>query len=170
MGVSAMAEAALRDHMPLLQAGHHAKHYGWEVEMDWATGICHVHLSRPYGVGEGSTIHRYRLRITFDRYPVEQPGVHFVDPATGEIGPPHTFMATWPNVDGNPWINVNINANEPQKSYLCFQWTQEFRQTHAVPAESDPKRWDPKRHTVVGVVRLVQLALSSSHYKGYRTQ
>jgi hypothetical protein len=73
-------------------------------------------------------------------------------------------------VDGNPWINIQINTGDPPKSYLCFQWTQEFKQTHPVPEQADPKKWNPEKHNVVGVVSMVQRALSSSHYKGFRKQ
>jgi len=39
-----------------------------------------------------------------------------------------------------------------------------------VPEQADPKKWNPEKHNVVGVVSMVQRALSSSHYKGFRKQ
>jgi hypothetical protein len=170
MAVGAIAKAALDDHLPLLREGWHAKRYGWQVDMDWETGLCHVHLGCTLRDGDKELQHNYLLRLSFDYYPREQPGVIFVNPATREIGSSETFERWWPNVDGNPWINIQINTGEPAKSYLCFQWTQEFKQTHSAPEPTDPKKWDPQKHSVVGVVNMVQRALSSSHYKGFRKQ
>jgi hypothetical protein len=170
MAVGAIAKAALDDHLPVLRDGWHAKRYGWQVDMDWESGLCHVRLGCPFRDGATELRHEYTLRLSFEYYPREQPGVIFVDPATRELGTSATFERCWPNVDGNPWINIQINAAEPAKSYLCFQWTQEFKQTHSAPEPTDPKRWDPQKHSVVGVVNMVQRALSSPHYKGFRKQ
>lgn len=170
MALGAIAKAALDDHLPLLRDGLYAKRYGWKVDMDSETGLCHVQLQCPYQNGGAELQHTYLLRLSFDYYPREQPGVIFVNPGTREIGASDTFERWWPNVDGNPWINIQINTGEPAKSYLCFQWTQEFKQTHGVPEPTDPKKWDPQKHSVVGVVYMVQHALSSSHYKGFRKQ
>jgi hypothetical protein len=168
MPLPAIAKAALADHLPLLREGALAKRFGWIVMMDDDTGLCHVRLQCPYRHLETVLNHAYLLRLSFDYYPLEQPGAIFVNPATREIGTPDAFERWWPNLDGNPWINLQINASEPAKSYLCFQWTQEFKQSHSAPAASDPKRWDPNKHSVVGVVNMVQKALNSSHYKGFR--
>jgi hypothetical protein len=170
MALGAIAKAALEDHLPRLREGFHAKRYGWDVDMDWERGVCHVGLTRKFGEGANEALHTYMLRLTFDYYPTEQPGVIFVDPVSRATGESGTFERWWPNVDGNPWINIQINAGEPAKSYLCFQWTQEFKQTHSAPEIGDPKKWDPDKHTIVGVVCAVQRAISSSHYKGYRKQ
>jgi hypothetical protein len=170
MAVGAIAKAALDDHLPMLREGLLAKRYGWQVDMDWETGLCHVQLACAHRDGDKELQHAYLLRLSFDYYPLEQPGVIFVDPTTREVGSTETFERWWPNVDGNPWINIQINAGEPAKSYLCFQWTQEFKQTHSAPEPTDPKKWDPQKHSVVGVVNMVQHALSSPHYKGFRKQ
>src|ERR1700686_2762646 len=170
MALGAIAKAALEDHVPLLRACVYAQRYGWEVDIDWETGLCHVRLGCTYRSDGAEVRHSYLLRLSFDYYPREQPGVVFVDPETRTIGSRETFERWWPNVDGNSWINIQINQGEPEKSYLCFQWTQEFKQTHAAPAPDDPKKWDPEKHNLVGVVRMVQRAINSPHYKGFRKQ
>jgi hypothetical protein len=170
MALSAIAKAALDDHIPLLAQGHHAIRYGWNVDMDWQTGLCHVQLRSTHRNNGAELRHTYMVRLSFEYYPVEQPGVIFVNPVSREIGTSETFERWWPNVDGNPWINIQINVTEPTKSYLCFQWTNEFKQTHSAPAPTDPQKWDPDKHNVVGVVRMVQRSLDSGHYKGFRKQ
>lgn len=165
-----MTRKALEDHIPILSGGHHAILHGWVVEMGWETGLCHVQMTCPFGAEPERVNHIYMLQISFDRYPIEQPGVRFVDPKTRCVGEPAEFEHWWPNVDGNPWINVQIDSAQPAKSYLCFQWTQEFRQTHSAPEANDPKRWDAEKHTVAGVASMVQRALKSPFYKGYRKQ
>lgn len=170
MPLGAIARAALEDHLPLLRDGKYATRFGWEADMDWETGLCHLKMHCAYSNGGEPLRHSYLLRLTFDYYPTEQPGVIFVNPVTREVGLSGEFERWWPNVDGNPWINIQINAAEPGKSYLCFQWTQEFKQTHSPPGADDPKKWDAEKHNVVGVVRMVQRALNSSHYKGFRKQ
>lgn len=168
MALKPMTRAALEDQLPLLREGTYAARYGWQVDMDWETGLCHVKLRCTYRGADLPLEHLYLLRLSFEYYPIEQPGVIFVNPETREIGSAETFERWWPNVDDNPWINIQINTTDPSKSYLCFQWTQEFKQTHAAPAAEDPKKWDAKKHNLVGVVRMVQRALSSTHYKGFR--
>jgi hypothetical protein len=170
MALGAIARAALDDHLPLLREGFYAKRCDWQVDMDWETGLCHVQLTCGHRDGDKELTHTYLLRLSFDYYPREQPGVIFVSPDTREIGSSDVFERWWPNVDGNPWINIQINTGEPAKSYLCFQWTQEFKQTHSAPEPTDPKKWDPQKHNVVGVVQMVQRAIRSSHYKGFRKQ
>ena len=170
MALGAIAKAALEDHLPQLRECLYAKRYGWVVDMDWETGLCHVRITREYHDGAKQVQHMYLLRLSFEYYPREQPGAIFVDPQTRAIGTAANFERWWPNVDGNPWINIQINAAEPTKSYLCFQWTQEFKQTHSAPASDDPKKWDPEKHSVVGVVKMVQRAINSAHYKGFRKQ
>ena len=170
MPLSPIARRALEAEMPDLIGGPLATRYGWKAEMDWESGLMHVTLTCPYRMDGSEASHTYCLQLTFDRYPLEQPGVRFVDPATRAIGEAGTFERWWPNIDGNPWINIQINTNEPSKSYLCFQWTQEFRQTHSPPEATDPKRWDPEKHNAVGVIRYVQRALNSGFYRGYRKQ
>ncbi|WP_029584626.1 hypothetical protein [Bradyrhizobium sp. URHD0069] len=171
MALGAIANAALDDHLPVLRDGFYAERNGWEVDINWETGLCHVRLRcAPPNATDKEVRHEYMLRLSFDYYPREQPGVIFVNPATREIGSSGDFERWWPNVDGNPWINIQINTGDPSKSYLCFQWTQEFKQTHAAPEQSDPKKWDPQKHTVASVVNMVQRALSSVHYKGFRKQ
>jgi len=92
MAVGAIAKAALEEHMPMLRECVHAQRYGWEVDMDWETGLCHVRLGRTY-VSEGVEVrHSYLLRLSFDYYPREQPGVIFVDPASQTIGSRETFL------------------------------------------------------------------------------
>jgi len=166
MALSEIARAALEEHLPLLCDGEHARRHGWKVDCDEASGICHVEIRCAFG----TVLHKYLLRLTFHYYPREQPGVTFVDPETRLLGTSADFERWWPNIDGNPWINVQINASEPAKSYLCFQWTHEFMETHAPLASDDPKKWDEERHNVVGVVAMIQRAISSSYYKGYRKQ
>ncbi len=165
-----MAKRALEEHLPELMRGVHAARYGWTVEMDWDTGICHVALSAARRVGDQEALDPYLLRLAFDYYPIEQPGVIFVQPKTKEIGTAAEFERWWPNIDGNPWINVQINTSSPENSYLCFQWTQEFKKTHGPVPDDDPKKWNPEKHSIVGVVGMVQRALRSSHYRGYRKQ
>jgi hypothetical protein len=167
MPLNSVAKAALEDHIPLLQAGCHARRYGWQVDMNWETGLCHVRLQCPYRDGTAELQHTYLLRLSFDYYPIEQPGVVFVNPETRETGSANMFERWWPNIDGNPWIAIQITG-DPATSYLCFQWTHEFKTTHSAPVAGDPKKWNPQRHTVVGVVRMVQRALSSRYYKGFR--
>ncbi len=170
MPLSAIAKCALEEHIPLLLNGVYAKRYGWQINMDWDTGLCHVRLQCVYRKDEKEEPHAYMLRLKFDYYPTEQPNVIFVNPDTQEIGPLDQFERWWPNIDGNPWINIQIDRNNPEKSYLCFQWTHEFKQTHPALEKSDPKKWDPNKHNVVGVVNMVQKALNSQHYEGYRKQ
>jgi len=170
MALTAHAKRALEDHFSDLKEGVHAMRYDWEVNMDWETGLCHVRLDATRNTGGVTTTDPYALRLTFDYYPLDQPGVIFVNPKTKEIGAPDQFEHWWPNIDGNPWINIQINQADPGKSYLCFQWTQEFKQTHSPLADNDPKKWDPEKHNVVGVVSTVARALQSAHYKGYRKQ
>ncbi len=170
MALGAIAKAALDEHLPLMREGYYGARYGWQVDMDWDTGLCHVQLRCAFRDGDLELQHTYLLRLSFDYYPLEQPGVTFVNPVSREIGSRETFERWWPNVDGNPWINIQINIGEPAKSYLCFQWTREFKQTHSVPEPTDPKKWDSQKHSVVGVVYMVQRALSSAHYKGFRKQ
>src|SRR5438132_1499811 len=147
MTLSAMAKAALEKHLPELQDGLHARRYGWKVDIDEESGLCHARLFRPWRNGVEEVVHDYLLRLSFDYYPIMQPGAIFVHPESREIGAAAEFERWWPNIDGNPWINVNVNQAEPAKSYLCFQWTYEFKQTHAEPEASDPKKWDPAKHT-----------------------
>lgn len=168
MALSAITRAALEEHLPLLRDGEHARRHGWKVDWDEASGICYVEMQRHFGSPE--VLHKYLLRLSFNYYPQEQPGVTFVNPETRAIGAAEDFERWWPNIDGNPWINVQINAAEPAKSYLCFQWTHEFSETHGALAADDPKKWDQERHNVVGVAAMVQRAISSAHYKGYRKQ
>jgi hypothetical protein len=168
MALSPVARLALEEHLPMLREGAHALRHGWQVDMDWDAGLCHVRLSCPYVNGDQSTNHIYVLRLSFEYYPLEQPGVIFVNARTREVGSQADFERWWPNIDGNPWINIQINGSDPGKSYLCFQWTQEFKQTHSAPEQSDPKKWDPEKHNVVGVVSMVQKALLSRYYKGHR--
>ena len=170
MPLNEIAKAALVDHLPLLREGLHARRHNWHVDMDWETGLCHVRLTRLVIDGDVTVDHRYLLRLSFDYYPLEQPGVVFVNPNTRETGTSDSFERWWPNVDGNPWINIQINTGEPAKSYLCFQWTHEFKETHSPLEATDPKKWNPDKHNVVGVVSCVQKALSSQFYKGYRKQ
>lgn len=167
MGLNAVAKAALEDHVPVLREGYHAQRFGWQVDMDWESGLCHVRLQCAYHDGSRELHHAYLLRLSFEYYPLEQPGVIFVNPETRESGSTE-FERWWPNVDGNPWINIQINPGDPGKSYLCFQWTHEFKETHAAPEAGDPKKWNPENHTVVGVVSMVQRALCSPYYKGFR--
>lgn len=162
-----MARLALEAHLPLLRDGEYAKRYGWQVDMDWQSGFCYVRMTCNYRSAGGDEAHVYMLRLSFDYYDAEQPGTTFVNPETREVGNAEDFQRWWPNVDGNPWINLQIQQ-PPEKSYLCFQWTQEFKRTHSAVPQGDPKRWDPQKHNVVGVVRMVQRALDSPHYKGYR--
>jgi hypothetical protein len=168
MALGAIAKAALEDHIPLLREGHHATRFDWHVDMDWETGLCHVRMQCPYRNSQAELQHIYLLRLTFDYYPLEQPGAIFVNPTTREVGSSNEFERWWPNIDGNPWINIQINSGAPAKSYLCFQWTHEFKETHSAPESGDPKKWDAEKHTMVGVVCMVQRALCSSHYKGFR--
>jgi len=168
MGLSAIGKLALEEHLPLLKGGSHATRHGWTVDMDWEAGVCHVGLACPYVSSGQETVHQYMLRLTFEHYNLEQPGVIFVNPETREIGTPGEFERWWPSIDGNPWINIQIDTGTPAKSYLCFQWTQEWKQTHGPIEQTDPKKWDPEKHTVIGVVATIQRALLSAHYKGYR--
>ncbi len=168
MALSVMSRLALQKHIPLLQDGHYAKRYGWQVNMDWETGVCHVRLICPFVDKELRKEHVYMIQISFDYYPAEQPGVRFVDPETRQVGNSETFQRCWPNIEGNPWINVQMNAQDPGASYLCFQWTHEFRKTHGQPEPTDPKTWNSDKHSVVGVIRMIQKALNSPYYKGYR--
>jgi hypothetical protein len=132
--------------------------------MNWESGVCHIRLSCPSpGATQGET-DAYMLELRFEYYNTEQPGVRFVNPEDGRIGDISEFERWWPNFDGNPYINVQIVQNEPSKS----QWTHEFKETHSPLADGDTKKWDPNKHSVVGVVRMVQRALNSPHYKGYR--
>ncbi len=170
MALSAIAKRALEDHVPLLTGGVHAARYGWKVDMDWEAGVCHVRMTAIRVEGGEKRVDTYVLRLTFDYYPLDQPGVIFVDPVTKAVGTAEQFERWWPNIDGNPWINVQINQGSPESSYLCFQWTQEFKRTHSAPPDDDPKKWDAEKHNVVGVVGMVQRALRSSYYKGYRKQ
>jgi hypothetical protein len=170
LALTAIAKCALEDHIPLLIGGVHATRYGWKVSMDWETGVCHVRMMAKPPPGAEKPGDAYTVRLTFDYYPIEQPGVIFVDPVTNVIGTSEQFERWWPNIDGNPWINVQISQGSPESSYLCFQWTQEFKRTHSAPPDEDPKKWDPEKHNVVGVVGMVQRALRSSFYKGYRKQ
>jgi hypothetical protein len=169
MGLNAVAKAALEDHIPVLREGYHAQRFRWQVDMNWESGLCHVRLKYAlHRDGTRELQHAYLLRLSFDYYPLEQPGVIFVNPETREIGSTETFERWWPNVDGNPWINIQINPGDPAKSYLCFQWTHEFKETHSAPEAGDSKKWNPEKHTVVGVVSMVQRALGSPYYKGFR--
>lgn len=161
-----MARAALDEHLPLLT--ERGKRHRWLIDMDHGAGICHVGMSAPFLRDGAEEHHSYLLRFSFDYYPIEQPGLVFVNPENREIGSATEFESWWPNIDGNPWINVQINPSDHLKSYLCFQWTQEFKQTHGALAADDPKKWDPEKHNVVGVAEMVQRALRSSWYKGYR--
>jgi hypothetical protein len=162
-----MARLALEAHIPLLQNGEYAKRYGWQVDMDWESGLCFVRLTTLFHEQEKEETNAYMLRMSFDYYPTEQPGAIFVNPKTKEVGSSQDFQRWWPNIEGNPWININIQ-DPPEKSYLCFQLTHEFRVSHGPVPPNDPKKWDQGRHNVVGVVRAVQRVLDSSHYKGYR--
>jgi len=162
-----MARLALEAHLPLLQDGEYARRYGWQVVIDWEAGFCYVRLACRFKSASGEETHVYMLRLSFDHYDAEQPGVTFVNPETRGVGTPEEFQKWWPMVDGNPWINIQIQQ-PPEKSYLCFQWTHEFKETHAPLDPKDPKHWDPKKHNIVGVVRTVQRALDSGYYKGYR--
>jgi hypothetical protein len=152
----------------MLKEGVHAKRHGWDVDMNWETGVCHVRMTAGRLDGADKGVDTYLLQLTFEHYPLEQPGVIFVDPVTKAVGNPDQFERWWPNIDGNPWINVQINQGSPESSYLCFQWTQEFKRTHSAPPDSDPKKWDSQKHNVVGVVSMVHRALRSSYYKGHR--
>jgi len=151
-----------------MTGGFHALRYGWDVDMDWEGGFCYVTISRPFQNGAQEVMHTYMLRLSFEYYPIDQPGVIFVNPETRQIGAAGEFECWWPNIDGNPFINIQINKSDPAKSYLCFQWTHEFSETHGALPDNDPKKWDPAKHDVVGVVRIVHRALSSTYYKGYR--
>lgn len=170
MALTEVARLALQDHVPLLQSGEYAKRYDWNVDMDWEAGLCHVRLYCPFTSVGVQTRHIYTLKLSFEYYNIEQPGVIFVNPETLQIGSSEDFQRWWPNIDGNPWINIQIDQGNPANSYLCFQWTYEFKKTHIAPERGDPKRWDPQRHNVVGVVYMVQRALLSEHYMGYRKQ
>ena len=168
MALSEIAKLALKEHLPDLVEGTYARKYGWQVDMNWETGLCHVRLTCPSPSGEQGEMDTYMLQLAFDYYNMEQPGVRFVSPADRRIGERDEFERWWPNVDGNTFINMQLVQDNPAKSYLCFQWTHEFKETHAALADGDAKKWDPNKHSVVGVVRMVQRALNSSHYKGYR--
>lgn len=95
MPLNEMSKAALADHLPLLLEGVHAKRHSWHVDMDWETGLCHVRLTRLVREGDVEAEHRYVLRLSFDYYPIEQPGAIFVDPNTREIGSSDNFERWW---------------------------------------------------------------------------